>query len=152
MQSRTILEDLLEIEQDQVKRDEIKTLDFLSQRLLHFIMLEINQIGDALNLQIEVKEAVWDLMKHIFLKVKYVFVNRFVDQLILCSFYGICKIKGLSFQFKKIISKFVAKSYFPKKIKQRIIHDCLLKADVFFKDGKLFAKVHQQNHKSKAWP
>jgi hypothetical protein len=62
--------------------------------------------------------------------------------LILCSFYGICKIKGIGFQFKEIISKFVAKSYFPKKVKHKIIHECVLKADVFYKEGFLYLKSY----------
>jgi hypothetical protein len=85
-------------------------------------------------------------------KTKYVFVNRFVDQLILCSFYGICKIKGVGFQFKEIISKFVAKSYFPKKVKHKIIHECVLHADVFFKDGSLFLKPHDTSRHSNSFP
>ena len=146
LQNPSILQGLLDFEKNNSRREEIKTLDVLSHRLLHFMMLEINQIGDALRLESDIKEIVWELMKHIFLKVKYVFVNRFVDQLILCSFYGICKIKGLNFQFKQIITKFVAKSYFPKKVKQRIIHECFLKADVYYSDGILYTK---NNHKSK---
>ena len=38
-------------------------------------MLEINQIGEALKLSNEVKEGVWELMKHIFLKVRVIRQN-----------------------------------------------------------------------------
>lgn len=55
--------------QPEIKVQEIQTLDHLSHRLLHFIMLEINQIGEALKLPGSVQECVWELMKHIFLKV-----------------------------------------------------------------------------------
>lgn len=55
--------------QPEIKIQEIQTLDHLSHRLLHFIMLEINQIGEALQLEAAVRECVWELMKHVFLKV-----------------------------------------------------------------------------------
>lgn len=55
--------------QPEIKMQEIQTLDHLSHRLLHFIMLEINQIGEALKLSGLIQECVWELMKHIFLKV-----------------------------------------------------------------------------------
>ena len=146
--SQSLLNELFEIEASAKPQKEIRILDVLSHRLLDFIALEISQMGDVLGLEKSVKEDVWDLMKHMFQKAKYVFVNRYVDQLLLCSFYAINRIRGLGFQFKEIINKFVSQSYFPKKVKQSIIHKCLLRADVHFKDGLLFLKTYDSDNKS----
>ena len=66
------------LSQPEIRIQEIQTLDHLSHRLLHFIMLEINQIGEALKLSNLVKESVWELMKHIFLKVVLIRQNTFL--------------------------------------------------------------------------
>lgn len=141
-----MLRSLLDFESDNSKREEIFTLDLLSHRIIDYIKLQIKKISTSLKINDQSAECVWQLMKHIFLKVKYVFVNRYIDQLILCSFYSIFKIRGIKFQFKEIISKFVVKSFFPKNINQEIIHKCLLKADVFYSDGNLYTKTFSKGN------
>eukprot|EP00268_Persea_americana_P048522 TRINITY_DN5135_c0_g1_i2.p1 TRINITY_DN5135_c0_g1~~TRINITY_DN5135_c0_g1_i2.p1 ORF type:complete len:1002 (-),score=177.72 TRINITY_DN5135_c0_g1_i2:206-3211(-) len=63
----------------------------------------IKDLCERLQLSLQVRENVYRLMQQILSLQTTLFFNRHIDQLILCSFYGVAKISQLSLTFKEII-------------------------------------------------
>lgn len=63
----------------------------------------IKDLCERLKLSLQVRESVYLLIQQILSRQTALFFNRHIDQLILCSFYGVAKISQLSMTFKEII-------------------------------------------------
>lgn len=66
---------------------------------------QIFQIFNILNLEESLSEFVWATMKYIFVCEPQLILNRHMDQLILCSFYAVCKFFQIQIKFQEIIIK-----------------------------------------------
>ncbi|KMZ75895.1 Retinoblastoma-related protein [Zostera marina] len=54
----------------------------------------------------KIRERVYFLIKQILNQQTFLFFNRHIDQLVLCSFYGVAKISQLTLTFKEIINSY----------------------------------------------
>lgn len=65
--------------------------------------VRINGMIERLQLSQQVRETVYGLFQKILKQRTSLFFNRHIDQIILCSFYGVAKISQLNLTFKEII-------------------------------------------------
>ncbi|XP_077227856.1 retinoblastoma-related protein-like [Tasmannia lanceolata] len=72
-------------------------------KILKLAAIRIKGLCERLQLSQQVLEKVYSLIQQILSHRTALFFNRHIDQLILCSFYGVAKISQLSLTFKEII-------------------------------------------------
>ncbi|KAG6512896.1 hypothetical protein ZIOFF_031035 [Zingiber officinale] len=65
--------------------------------------IRIKSLSERLQLSQQILERIYSLIQQILVHRTLLFFNRHIDQLILCSFYGVAKISQLSLTFKEII-------------------------------------------------
>ncbi|KAI4382943.1 hypothetical protein MLD38_008835 [Melastoma candidum] len=66
--------------------------------------VRISGMLEKLQLNQQIKESVYSLFQQILNPRTSLFFNRHIDQIILCSFYGVAKISQTSLSFKEIIN------------------------------------------------
>jgi hypothetical protein len=76
------------------------------RRVLAYCALRIYDLGNMLNISEEVREDIWAVMKNGLSEETELFINREMDQIIICTIYGVCKAKGLNVTFNNLISKY----------------------------------------------
>jgi len=84
------------------------------KRVLHHCALNIFQLSEFLNLRKETAEEVWNAVKYILSSETTLLINRHVDQIILSTIYGVCKVLNEPFKFQEIIVKYQELPYFDK--------------------------------------
>ena len=82
--------------------------DFFFKRLLHLTAMQIQELAEVLNLDSQLAENSWKLMKEILSKETATLINKNVIQFILSSVYSVCKLlsKGNQVTFSQIIMKY----------------------------------------------
>ena len=75
------------------------------KRVLHHCALNIFQLSESLGLRKETAEEVWNAVKYILSSETTLLINRHVDQIILSTIYGVCKVLNEPFKFQEIIVK-----------------------------------------------
>ncbi|KAK1272313.1 Retinoblastoma-related protein [Acorus gramineus] len=75
-------------------------------KILKLAAIRVRSLSERLQLSQQVLERVYSLVQQIINKQIALFFNRHIDQIILCSFYGVAKISQLSLTFKEIISSY----------------------------------------------
>ncbi|KAJ0973519.1 hypothetical protein J5N97_021478 [Dioscorea zingiberensis] len=75
-------------------------------KIVKLAAIRIRSMCERLKLSQEILERVYTLIQHILSQHTALFFNRHIDQLILCSFYGVAKISQLSLTFKEIIDNY----------------------------------------------
>ena len=78
--------------------------DLFFKRVLTLTAHKIMELCDRLGLQEINKEHIWTSMKHVLSEKTEMLTNRHLDQLILCTIYGVCKTQQLSISFNNIIT------------------------------------------------
>ena len=76
------------------------------RRVLAYCALRIFDLGNMLNITEEVREDIWSVMKNGLSEETELFINREMDQIIICTIYGVCKAKNLNVTFNNLISKY----------------------------------------------
>ena len=76
------------------------------RRVLAYCALRIFDLGNMLNITEEVREDIWAVMKNGLSEETELFINREMDQIIICTIYGVCKAKNLNVTFNNLISKY----------------------------------------------
>lgn len=61
------------------------------KRVLHLTAQRIYEMCELLGIKEEVKERIWSIMKMQLSTEPHILTNRHLDQLIMCSIYGVCK-------------------------------------------------------------
>jgi hypothetical protein len=51
------------------------------------------ELSQALSLDDEVREKVWTIVKIQLSVETHLLVNRMIDQMVMCSMYGVCKVQ-----------------------------------------------------------
>jgi len=87
------------------KRAAIKPLDLFFRRVLHLSAYKILTLSEELGLNDAIKEQAWEVIKKCLGYETHLLYNRHLDQLILCTIYGVCKI---NFKRKEEQKKFNA--------------------------------------------
>lgn len=92
------------------KKPGIKALDLFFRRVLHLAAFKILTISEELELNDAIKEQIWEIMKHCLGSETNLLYNRHLDQLVLCTIYGVCKIQNSNktkpVKFNDIIKKY----------------------------------------------
>ena len=85
------------------------TYDLFFQRVLHIVSSKILLIAEILSItDDQVKENIWEAMKHCLSVEPELFINRHIDQLLLCTIYAICKMMiPNKYSFNSIISHYI---------------------------------------------
>ncbi|KAM0934796.1 putative transcription repressor RB family [Dioscorea sansibarensis] len=78
-------------------------INIFFSKIVKLVAIRIRSMCERLQLPQEILERVYTLIQHILSQHAALFFNRHIDQLILCSFYGVAKISQLSLTFKEII-------------------------------------------------
>ncbi|CAN6464487.1 unnamed protein product [Victoria cruziana] len=73
------------------------------RKVLKLAAIRIKSLCERLQQSNSVMESVYSLIQHILDRQTALFFNRHIDQLILCSLYGVSKISNLSLTFREII-------------------------------------------------
>ena len=106
---------------------EKKEMEKIFERLLYYMSSQINLLTKALDLDESLTEKIWTFFKKIFMEERKIFLNRFLEQIIMCSVYALCKIHSQKVKFQEIISKYQKISSFSKSLFQSIIYKCKIK-------------------------
>ncbi|CAN4120683.1 unnamed protein product [Withania somnifera] len=72
-------------------------------KIVKLAAVRINGMIERLQLSQQIRETVYCLFQKILSQRTSLFFNRHIDQIILCSFYGVAKISQLNLTFKEII-------------------------------------------------
>ncbi|XP_060178907.1 retinoblastoma-related protein 1 isoform X1 [Lycium barbarum] len=72
-------------------------------KIVKLAAVRINGLIERLQLSQQIRETVYCLFQKILSQRTSLFFNRHIDQIILCSFYGVAKISQLNLTFKEII-------------------------------------------------
>ncbi|XP_042501717.1 retinoblastoma-related protein [Macadamia integrifolia] len=72
-------------------------------KILKLAAVRINGLVERLQLSQQIRESVYCLVQQILSQKTTLFFNRHIDQIILCSLYGVAKISQLNLTFKEII-------------------------------------------------
>lgn len=85
-------------------------LDLFFKRVLHLSAYKILTMSNELELNDAIKEQIWEVMKKWLGFETHLLYNRHLDQLVLCTIYGVCKIqnarKAIPVKFNDIIKKY----------------------------------------------
>jgi Retinoblastoma-associated protein B domain/Retinoblastoma-associated protein A domain/Domain of unknown function (DUF3452) len=76
------------------------------RRVLAYAALRIHDLSNLLNLAEGVREEIWNVMKSSLSEETDLFINREMDQIIICTIYGVCKAKNLNVTFNNLIAKY----------------------------------------------
>ncbi|XP_057866419.2 retinoblastoma-related protein isoform X3 [Cryptomeria japonica] len=76
------------------------------QKVLKLAAIRIKGLSERLNQPIHVMEQVYRLVKCVLNQETSLFFNRHIDQVILCSYYGISKVSGLGLAFREIVAQY----------------------------------------------
>ena len=108
---------------------EKKEMEKIFERLLYYMSSQINLLTKALDLDNLLTEKIWTFFKKIFMEERKIFLNRFLEQIIMCSVYALCKIHSQKVKFQEIITKYQKISSFSKSLFQNIIYKCKIKGN-----------------------
>lgn len=75
------------------KLTSVEPHDLFFRRVLHLAAYKILTLADELELNDSVKEQLWEVMKKCLSYETQLLFNRHLDQLVLCTLYGVCKIQ-----------------------------------------------------------
>ncbi|XP_077212332.1 retinoblastoma-related protein-like isoform X2 [Tasmannia lanceolata] len=75
-------------------------------KIVKLAAIRIRSLCERLQLSQQVLENIYCLIQQILSQQTALFFNRHIDQLILCSFYGVAKISKLSLTFKEIVHNY----------------------------------------------
>jgi transcription initiation factor TFIIIB Brf1 subunit/transcription initiation factor TFIIB len=65
------------------------------------------EMSQALALDEEVREKIWNIVKIQLSVETHLLVNRMIDQMVMCAIYGVCKVQpGMQITFNQIITKY----------------------------------------------
>jgi hypothetical protein len=76
------------------------------RKVLAYSALRIFDLANLLNLTEDVREEIWSIMKNALSEETNLFINREMDQVIICTMYGVCKAKNLNVTFNNLITKY----------------------------------------------
>jgi len=78
------------------------------RRVLHLSAQRVFELSELLGLNDSIKEQIWTVMKCLLSMETHLLVNRHLDQMIMCSIYGVSKIQSeeLGITFNSIITKY----------------------------------------------
>jgi retinoblastoma-like protein 1 len=93
------------------------------KRVLHLAAQRVLDLTDALTIPEDVKEKVWTITKAQLSTEPQLLLNRHLDQLMMCTIYGVCKVQGStsSITFNNIITKYADMFKNQKQISQMYI-------------------------------
>jgi hypothetical protein len=81
-------------------------IEMFFKKVLAHAALRIMELGQNLNLIDSIKEEIWEDMKQVLSNQTEILVNRHVDQIIVCTIYGVCKAKQLHITFNSLIARY----------------------------------------------
>lgn len=74
-------------------------------RIIQHAATQMYHLALSLELELEVIEEIWSLIKHILVEKIMVLAFRQLDTIIFCSIYLVCKVFKINIKFNEIISK-----------------------------------------------
>eukprot|EP00250_Pteridium_aquilinum_P015746 c22740_g1_i1 orf=465-3686(-) len=81
-------------------------VDIFLQKALKLAAIRIKILCESLKQPKYVMEDVYKTVQHILFSETSLFFKRHIDQILLCSMYGVCKVKQLKVTFKEIIQHY----------------------------------------------
>ncbi|KAK1311419.1 Retinoblastoma-related protein [Acorus calamus] len=81
-------------------------MNVFTSKILKLAAVRVRNLAERLHLSQQVVERVYFLVQQILSLQTTLFFNRHIDQIILCSLYGVAKISQLNLTFKEIISSY----------------------------------------------
>eukprot|EP00249_Psilotum_nudum_P024606 c29235_g1_i5 orf=213-3407(+) len=81
------------------------------QKVLKLAALRIKALCESLKQPNCVMEEIYRMVQHIVQQETSLLFNRHIDQIILCSIYGVCKVNRLNLTFKEIVQHYRAQPH-----------------------------------------
>lgn len=66
--------------------------DLFFKKVLSYVAHKITEIGDWIGISDAVKEEIWCAAKYLLSEKTELFISRHIDQLIICTIFGVCKV------------------------------------------------------------
>ncbi|CAG9322649.1 unnamed protein product [Blepharisma stoltei] len=83
-----------------------KSFQMYFRRFLSQAAQKILDLTNAINAPEHVKEKIWSSLKYLLSEKTEILINRHLDQLILCTIYGVCKLSECPMNFKTLMEKY----------------------------------------------
>ena len=110
---------------EQVSEIERKLL--IEERISIYVTSVLQLFSKNLNIDEKTVEKTWSFFKIIYKDSVWVFVSRFVDQILMCCLYSVCKISRINLKFQEIINVYQRNgSFFTKSLFNSVIFECSL--------------------------
>jgi hypothetical protein len=94
-------------ESDSRQEQIMQPYNMFFKRVLHLTAQRILDLGESMQLAEEVIEKIWTIMKTQLSTEPQLLIARHLDQLVMCTVYGVCKVQpGLQISFNNIINKY----------------------------------------------
>lgn len=90
----------------QSKTELTHSQELFFKRVLHHTALHIYQLAEALHVSEKTAEQIWNVMKYILSSETTLLIDRHIDQLVLSTIYGVCKVLHHPLKFQEIITKY----------------------------------------------
>ena len=87
------------INQLQLSSDEISTV---SNKICRLAYKRVQQLCKLLSVPSELEVKIWECLEHCIFERTFLFQNRHLDQILMCSIYAICKVSDQERKFKSI--------------------------------------------------
>jgi retinoblastoma-associated protein len=82
----------------------IPVLDLFYRKVRQLTYCRLQLLCSSLDISADLEEKIWTLLQFVFTCMPSLVKNRCLDQILLCSIYGICKVVNQELQFKLIVT------------------------------------------------
>lgn len=100
-------------------------------RVLHYASNLVLNLNSAVGINSKIGERIWELLKYVILQRRDMLSKRYLDQIIMCSVYGVCKFLDLKLKFQDIIQKYRSLCAFNSNVYNNIVFKCRLAEQQF---------------------
>lgn len=97
-------------------------LELFFKRVLQHTAIQVQLLCSAMNMGEKVSEQVWILMKYLLSTETDLLIEHNIDQMILCSIYGVSKVLQVPIKFQEIIAKYQEVNAAKKTIANELIY------------------------------
>ena len=109
----------------------LETDNEMINRILHYASNLVSNLNNSIGVNLKFGEKVWELVKHIILQRRDLLNKRYIDQIVMSSLYGICKVINAKVKFQDIIKKYRSICVFGSTVFNTMVFKCRLDNNQF---------------------
>ncbi|XP_062521677.1 retinoblastoma-like protein 1 isoform X2 [Corticium candelabrum] len=102
--SDSVVVDLVQNTLDEHAKSSV--LEYFYRKVHQLTYCRLQLMCSSLDIEASLREKIWTLMKFVVTCLPSLVKNRCIDQILLCSVYGMCKVTNQELQFKHIVTRY----------------------------------------------